>query len=332
MKAVIPVAGVGSRLRPHTHTQPKALIPVAGKPILSHIVDSLREAGFNDFVFIIGYLGDKIRDYVSSHYEDKINAEFVEQHKREGIAHAIWTCSQHIEGEDSLVIALGDTIFDMDMKKFMQLPHSALGTKHVDDPRSFGVAELDENGFIKKLVEKPSIPKSNLALVGIYKIDEPDKMLQSIKHIIDNDIRTKNEYQLTDALMHMIDNNSKFVSFTIENWFDCGKKQAVLDTNAILLKRPNTRTEEYAGLQNSVIIQPVNIGKNCRIKDSVIGPNVSIGEEVVIESSVVSETIIGHFANIKDVVLHSSLVGNDVLLKGVSQSLNIGDSTEINMG
>jgi len=332
MKAVIPVAGIGSRLRPHTHTQPKALIPVAGKPILAHIIDSLREAGFTDFVFIIGYLGEKIQHFVSDHYGDEINSTYVVQNVREGIAHAIWMTKDFIEGEDEIIIALGDTIFDMDMKDYFNVPTSSLGTKKVEDPRRFGVVETGPDGYITKLVEKPAIPMSNLALVGIYKIKEVDELLTSIKYLLDNDIRTKNEYQLTDALMNMIERGIKFTTYSVENWFDCGKKDALLETNAILLKKPEFTTTHDGQFENSIIIAPVNIAKNVKIINSIIGPNVSIGQAAEISNSIVKESIIGPEAHIIHVVLHDSLIGNEATLHGISQSLNVGDSAEINFG
>lgn len=328
MKAVIPVAGIGSRLRPHTHTQPKALIPVAGKPILSHIIDSLQEAGFNDFVFIIGYLGDKIKEYVEENHSD-INAIFVIQNVREGIAHAIWMTREFIKDENELIIALGDTIFDMDMKDFMTKPNSALGTKKVEDPRRFGVAETGADGFINKLVEKPAIPLSNLALVGIYKIKEVGALMEAIEYNIQHDVRTKNEFQLTDALMRMIDKGTKFISYSVENWFDCGKKDALLETNAILLQKPSF-SNIPAKYENTIIIHPVNIHPSCQIKNSILGPNVSIGKNAHIDSAIISETIIGPDAHIKNALLHNSLIGNEATLTGLKQSMNLGDSTEIN--
>ncbi len=331
MKAVIPVAGIGSRLRPHTHTQPKALIPVAGKPILAHIVDSLKEAGFTDFVFIIGYLGEKIQDYVNEHYKNTIKSTFVVQSVREGIAHALWMGREHIEGEDEIIIALGDTIFDMNMLDFLHTPHSALGTKSVEDPRRFGVVEIDADGFIKKLVEKPSIPLSNLALVGIYKIKEVAKLFEAIKYNIENNVRTKNEFQLTDALMYMIEKQgTKFISYNVANWFDCGKKDALLETNAILLKKPELTTNSENKFHNTIIIPPVNISDTCEIRNSILGPNVSIGPKTHIENSIIRESIIGPEAQIHNAVLHDSLIGNEASLHGLSQSLNLGDSAEIN--
>lgn len=329
MKAVIPVAGFGTRLRPHTHTQPKALIPVAGKPILAHIIDSLEEAGFKDFVFIIGYLGEKISDYINENYSH-LNNSFVVQTVREGIGHALWTAKEHIEGEDKLLIALGDTIFDMSMKDFMATEHSALGTKKVEDPRRFGVVEVGQDGFISKLVEKPAVPVSNLALVGIYKVKNVPALMEALEYNISNDIRTKNEYQLTDALMRMIDRGEKFTVYSVENWFDCGKKDALLETNAILLKKPEFVTNSTDKFENAIIIPPVNIHESCNIKNSIIGPNVSIGANATVENSIVKESIIGPHAEIRNAVMHDSLVGNEAILRGLSQSLNIGESTEIN--
>jgi glucose-1-phosphate thymidylyltransferase len=327
MKAVIPVAGVGTRLRPHTHTQPKALIPVAGKPILSHIMDSLIEAGFNDFVFIIGYLGEKIQSFVEDNYKH-LNCTYVTQTVREGIGHALWMAKDHIE-DDELLIALGDTIFDMNMKDYMMTGYSALGTKRVEDPRRFGVVEVGEDGFITRLVEKPSVPVSNLALVGIYKIKEVDMLMEALKFNIDHGVKTKNEYQLTDALMRMIEKGAKFVTYNVENWFDCGKKDALLETNAILLQKEEFVTRDLQ-FENTIIIPPVNIDSTCRIKNSIIGPNVSIGSGTIVENSIVKESIIGLDAEIKNAVLHDSLIGNEASLRSLSQSLNLGDSTEIN--
>jgi glucose-1-phosphate thymidylyltransferase len=329
MKAVIPVAGIGTRLRPHTHTQPKALIPVAGKPILGHIIDSLKEAGFKDFTFIIGYLGEKIQDYIQENYPE-LNSDFVVQTVREGIGHALWMARDHIKDEDQLLIALGDTVFDMSMPDFMKGDHSSIGIKKVEDPRRFGVVELGDDGFIKKLVEKPTVPVSNLAIVGIYKIKEVQALMDALEYNITNDIRTKNEFQLTDALMRMIDHGIKIGVYTVENWFDCGKKDALLETNAILLKKSSSKGKHLDRYENTIIIPPVNIHESCNIKNSIIGPNVSIGAQATVENSIIRESIIGPDAEIRNAVLHDSLIGNEASLRGLSQSLNIGDSTEIN--
>jgi glucose-1-phosphate thymidylyltransferase len=170
MKAVIPVAGVGTKLRPHTHTQPKPLIPVAGKPILGHIIDNLIKAGITRQVFIIGYLREKIQDYVEQEFRGKIEMEFVIQEPRKGLGHAIWICRDSIRNEDELLVVLGDTIFGTYTERFLNMEGSVLGVKEVDRPGEFGVAVLDEQKYVTKLTEKPTIPTSNLALVGLYKI------------------------------------------------------------------------------------------------------------------------------------------------------------------
>jgi glucose-1-phosphate thymidylyltransferase len=172
MKAIIPVAGAGAKLRPHTYTQPKALIPIAGKTILSFIVDQLHEAGINEFIFIIGYLGDKIEDYVRTTYPN-LNCHFIEQSERQGTGHAIELTREKV-GNEPVFVALGDTICEYDVKDMINSPFNMLAVKKVDDPRNFGVAEMDGDGFIAHVVEKPSIPKSNLALVGLYKILETE--------------------------------------------------------------------------------------------------------------------------------------------------------------
>lgn len=326
MKAIIPVAGIGSRLRPHTHTQPKALVPVAGKPILGHIIDSLKEVGIHEFIFVIGYLGDKIQSYVVEKYPE-LKKSFVVQAQKEGIGHAIWTAKEMVNEDDQLLIVLGDTIFDVHLQDFVDLPYSTVGVKKVDDPRNFGVVESDEDGFITRLVEKPMIPKSNMAMVGLYKIKEGKLLMETLNDNIKNNLRTHNEFQLTDALMHMVDKGIKIQSFKVEEWYDCGKKEVLLATNAMLLGRQNVYQELH--FHNTIIIPPVSIAPNCRVQNSIIGPNVSIGENTYVDHSILKNSIIGSFSQLEDVVLKDSLVGSDASLKGLSQSLNLGDSTEI---
>lgn len=329
MKVVIPVAGAGTRLRPHTYTQPKPLIPVAGKPILASIIDQLVEdAGVDKIVLVIGYLGDKIRDYVEKRYPH-LEIEFVYQEHRLGLGHAIWTARHALEHEDEIMIVLGDIVFEADLQAMLQSPLSSLGVKKVEDPREFGVVELDEAQRVRRLIEKPRIPKSNLALVGLYKIKEVAMLFQALDFIIEHDQRTRNEFQLTDALMHMIEQGAQFNTQPIESWFDCGKKEILLETNAVLLRRLGYATHDVPKFNNTIIIQPVSIGKHCNISNSIIGPNVSIGDNSTLHHAIVRNSIIGNFATIEEAVLNKSIIGNDAAIKGISQSLNIGDNTEI---
>lgn len=327
MKVIIPVAGIGTKLRPHTHTQPKALVPVAGKPILAHIVDYLSAAGHRDFVFIIGYLGDKIENYISERYP-ALNSTFVVQEPREGTGHAIWLARHFVNADEPVLIILGDTIIEFDVAAITASPHSMLGVKKVEDPRSFGVAELNPQGFITRLSEKPSIPKSNLALVGVYFIRESGKLFSVLDRQITQKEKINDEYNLTHAIMSMIDHGEQVGTFQVGNWYDCGGKANLLETNAILLKR-NAPEKVSFNFPNTIIIPPVSIAGNSDIADSIIGPNVSIGERTIIRSSIINNSIIGSYAQLETAVLHNSLVGSDAYLKGLSQSLNIGDSTEI---
>ncbi|REJ84832.1 MAG: glucose-1-phosphate thymidylyltransferase [Bacteroidetes bacterium] len=330
MKVIIPVAGIGSKLRPHTHTQPKALVPVAGKPILAHIVDNLIEAGMREFIFIVGYLGNKIEDYIKINYPG-IEKSFLIQEPREGTGHAVWLAKKMIDKDDELVIALGDTIFDVNLREIIEKTDSALGVKKVDDPRSFGVAELDESGLIKNVIEKPPIPKSNLALVGLYKIKEGLILMEALEELIGKNERTQGEFHLTDGIMKMIEKGSSFKTFAVENWYDCGSKDSLLETNAMLLKKLNGRGSKHH-FENTIIIHPVSIAENCKISNSIIGPNVSIGDHTIINHSILKDAIIGSYSELENAVLHHSVIGSDASLKGMSQSLNLGDSTEIDFG
>ena len=331
MIAIIPVAGIGSRLRPHTHTQPKALVPVAGKPILAHIIDNLFSAGISEFIFIVGYLGDKVEDYVKSNYPG-ISKKFILQDPREGIGHAIWLARYLVNEKDEVLIALGDTVFDVDLKDIINSNTSSLGVKKVDDPRNFGVAELTESGKIKNLVEKPPIPKSNLALVGLYKIKEAMKLMDALDENIRSNIRTYEEFQLTDGMMKLIQQGIEISTFTVENWYDCGTKESLLETNAILLKKTLDQDTLPYHFENTIIIPPVSISEQCRISNSIIGPNVSIGNNSIINYSILKDSIIGSYSELQNAVLHHSVIGSDASLHGLSQSLNLGDNTEIDFG
>jgi glucose-1-phosphate thymidylyltransferase len=331
MKAVIPVAGAGTNLRPHTYTQPKPLIPVAGKPIIAFIIDDLIAMGVHDFVFIIGYLGEKIRLYIEKSYPE-ISVEWVQQEVRQGLGHAIWTAKHCLKDVDEIVIILGDTIVDADFTSFLSSPYSCLGIKKVSDPRLFGVVELDQDGFVSRVIEKPSIPKSNLALVGLYKIKEVNALIDSIDYHIQQELRTRNEFQLTDALMRMISQGIRFTTLEVFNWFDCGQKDILLETNATLLDRRHSNSEPTPDAENTIIIPPVSIGANCMIKNSIIGPHVTIGNDSHIDSAIIRDSIIGSYTSIQEAVLYHSIVGHDAAIKGMRQSLNIGDNTQIDLG
>ena len=328
MKAIIPVAGAGTRLRPHTHTQPKPLIPVAGKPILGHIIDNLIQVGITEQVFVIGYLRDKIQQYVETNYTGKIKMEFVVQEPRRGLAHAIWMAREQLKGAEEVMILLGDTIiFGYEIQQLMEMDGSVLGVHDVDDPREFGIATLNEDKVVYKLTEKPNIPTSNLALVGIYKLNQIDVFLSVLEEMVKGPLPPTEEYLLTDALMEMVTRGTIFRTFRVENWFDCGKRQSLLKANHILLER----IEHLApySFENTVIIHPVHISPGCKIKNSIIGPYVAIAEHASINNTIIRNTILGPYSTLERIILTNSVVGSDTTLKGRSTSVNIGDNTEI---
>jgi glucose-1-phosphate thymidylyltransferase len=330
MKAIIPVAGAGIRLRPLTYTQPKPLIPVAGKPILAFILDDLLAAGVDEFIFIIGYLGEKILHYIQESYPD-LRAEFVTQAERLGSAHAIWQARDHLQQTEEVIICFGDAIIDADIPAFVSAPRSTIAIRKVQDPRQFGTVEFDGEGRVRRLAEKPKIPKSNFVMVGLYKIKEVPLLLEAIEFNITNNIRSIGEFPLTDALQRMLQRGVSFDTMTVDNWFDCGRREILLETNANFLERPGFATDDTPPYDNSIIIHPVHIGEHCEIYNSIIGPHVTIGNNVVINNAIIKNSIIGNFAHLREIILQRSVVGNDASITGMRQSLNIGDNTEIDL-
>jgi glucose-1-phosphate thymidylyltransferase len=293
-------------------------------------VDQLKEAGIAEFIFIVGYLGEKIKDYVKQTYPD-LTTHFVYQNERQGTGHAVELTKQLI-GNEPIFVALGDTMCEFDIKEIIESPISMIGVYKVDDPRNFGVASINEEGMIEQLVEKPAIPKSNLALVGLYKIIETDILFECLQQLYVENITTRGEYNLTDALACMLQKGTTFKSFKVTHWFDCGKKESILETNATLLKKRGGHVPAHDIYKDTIIIHPVSIAEGCNISNAIIGPNVAIGPNTIITQSIIRDSIIGGFTHLHEVVLDNSLIGSDASVKGLSRSLNIGDNTEIDLG
>lgn len=333
MQAIIPVAGAGTHLRPLTYTQPKALIAVAGKPILAYIIESLQESGVTDFVFIIGYLGEKIQEFVHKEYP-QLKAKFVWQEERSGLGHAVWKAKKEIDTQKPLVIQLGDTIIETGFTEILLSNVSTLCIKKVKDPRAFGVADISENGSITRVEEKPAIPTSNMALVGFYFIKETKTLFEVLDKQVNASASsaTNREIYLTTALEAMIESGVQFQSHTVDHWFDVGKKEILLETNALLLRKKEGKTCENCVSENTIFIPPYYISKGAKISNSIIGPNVTIGENSIIKNSIIKNSVIGSFTKLESVTLHASLIGSDSSITGSSQSLNIGDNTDIDLG
>jgi glucose-1-phosphate thymidylyltransferase len=323
VKAIIPAAGIGTRLRPHTYTLPKALLYVAGKPIIAHILDDIVPLEPSRFVLIVGYKGELIRSFVQEHYP-KLPVEFVFQEERRGIGHAVDLARHVADGDEPLLIVLGDTIIKTDLKAVVARKTHVLGVKEVEDPRRFGVAEVTGDR-ITRLVEKPSEPTSNLALVGLYYFQQGGPLFEAIRHNIERNVTTNNEYQITDALQLMIERGAEFAPFVIDEWFDCGKPEAMLETNRKLLKNaPSVRP-----IEGSIIIPPVSISPGAEIVNSIIGPYVSIAERAVVHSSVIRDSVLAEGATVTDALLESSLIGTNAVIRGGFKKLDVGDSSEI---
>lgn len=321
MKAIIPAAGIGSRLRPHTHTAPKALIHVAGKPILGHILDELLAFGIDEVIIVVGFLGDKIVEYVGKNY--RVKTKFVTQEELNGLGWAIYLTKSEI-GHEPVLIILGDTIFETDLTNVLNGDYDSIGTKLVDDPRRFGIAETDGR-FITSLMEKPEKPISNQALVGIYYIKSTDLFKSSLEEMVKSRITTRGEYQLTDALALMIGKGCKITTFNVDGWFDCGKPETLLSTNRCLLAQIKSVDQR----KGNVLLPPVFISPTAVLENSVVGPNVSVGDGSRIVRSIIKDSIISEGAEVVDCLLEGSLIGNHSFISGQFKRANLGDSSEI---
>jgi glucose-1-phosphate thymidylyltransferase len=331
VKAIIPVAGIGTRLRPHTHTAPKVLLPVAGRPMIGHILDELVALGLDEITFIIGYKGDMIRDYVTRTY--KFKANFVEQTEMRGLGHAISLAKPYHYNDEPALIVLGDTIFHADLKSVFEKGESSIGVKKVNDARRFGIVELDNRGEVKRLIEKPENPPSNLAIVGIYYIAEPKKLFDALDALIDEGKTTKGEFQLTDALQKMLDAKERMRVFVVDGWYDCGKPETMLLTNRDLLDKQYQGADEHERVssrhQGSVIKMPVAIADSAVLDNCIVGPYVSISANTSLRDCIVRNSIIGESAEVSSIIIEDSIISDNAKVSGTMFRLNVGDSSEI---
>ncbi len=322
MRAIIPAAGFGTRLKPHTFSLPKVLLNVGGKPILGHIIDKLISEKITRATFVVGYLGEKIVEYVHNEYPE-LEASFVTQEIALGLGHAIQMAVPTFDDEEIFII-LGDTIFDVDIHSVFEKKISSLGVKTVDDPSRFGVA-VCENNKIVKLIEKPQEPISKLALVGLYYIKNSKLLVESLNELFDKEIKTRGEYQLTDALQLMIEKGETFTTFPVEGWYDCGKSETLLSTNKYILQTKGTNRN----IKGCTIIDPVYISDSATVVESVIGPFTTISEHCVVKESIIKNSILSPSSLVERSMLDNSIIGMNAIVKGNYKKLNAGDSSEI---
>ncbi len=321
MRVIIPVAGVGSRLRPHTFSTPKALLHVAGRPILSHVLEPVVKLNPEEVIFVLGFRGDDIREYVEATFS--FNSTFVTQDKLLGLGYAIGLGMSRVP-EGPVLVLLGDTIVDCDLARFTGAGDVVLALRQVDDPHRFGIAEV-RDGSIINLEEKPANPKTNLAVIGLYYFRDSRKIAHALQTHLASGRMTRGEVQFTDALQAMIEGGTRIVPFEVNEWYDCGKKETILATNRHLL----TNQKHQRMLEGNTIIPPVFVADSAIIRHSVLGPYVSVSEGAVVEYSILKDTIVGPHAKVHGVVLEDSLLGHHVTVKGTGKRLNIGDSSEI---
>ncbi|MDD3733044.1 MAG: sugar phosphate nucleotidyltransferase [candidate division Zixibacteria bacterium] len=323
MKVIIPVAGVGTRLRPHTYTTPKPLLYVAGKPVLEHVLQPILELRPEEVIFVVGYLGELIKRYVEDNFSFK--ARFIKQDELLGLGYAVNLALKDVN-EGPVMVVLGDTIVRCNLKKFVASSDYVLGLMPVNDPHRFGIAEI-ENGAVTSLVEKPSRPKSNLAIIGLYYFKDVVRLKDPLASLVSSGKTTRGEIQLTDALEMMIRDGVRFVPFQVDEWLDCGKKETLLETNHRLLEEADYAPQ----LDNALVIPPVYISPSARVSRSVVGPYVSIARETIVDNCILKNSIIGEKTEVRDMVMEDSLIGNEVSIKGARRSLNIGNSSEIEL-
>jgi glucose-1-phosphate thymidylyltransferase len=324
-QAIIPAAGIGTRLKPQTHTVPKALIWVAGKPILGFILDEVVRAGVRNVTLVTGFFAEKVEDYVRDEY-GSLNITFARQTEQLGLGHAVWTALGKKRDMPSLVL-LGDTIVEADLAGILEQPDNAVAVAPTDDPRRFGIVELS-GGRIVRMVEKPADPPSNLAIVGLYLIRDSEALYRALGGNIDAGVRTKGEFQLTDALARMLADGAVFRPWEISGWFDCGKPETLLATNRVLLERRAKSTIVYP---DSVVIHPSHIGEGVELTGSVIGPYASVADGARIESCIITNSIIGSGAKLSRVHLEGSIVGDNAQVRGGFDRLNLGDDSEVTL-
>lgn len=324
----MPVAGKGTRLRPHTHLTPKPLLRVGDKPVLSYILDDLRELGVNEAVLITGHLKDKVEAYMKSEYPD-FHAEYTEQVEQRGTADAIRLAEPFVQEE--MLIIFVDTLFDADLSLVRRLPDEVAGViwaKEVEDYQRFGVLVTDENGFMREIIEKPSEPVSKLANIGLYYIRDWRLLFEGIRHVMSQPPSSSGEYYLTDAFQYMVDKGAKLKVEPVNGWYDAGKPETLLETNAHVLGGARSRPPRQLG-EGVTVHEPVHVADGVTLEHSVIGPNVTLGAGTTVRGSTLRDTIVGDNTSIVDSRLNDSLLGNDVKVHGVTGQVDLGDHSVV---
>lgn len=324
MKVIIPMAGKGTRLRPHTYITPKPMMKIAGKPVMSYILDDLQKlGGIDQIIYITGHLKEKVEEFARSSID--VPSVFIEQKIQDGTAGAVALAREYVD--EPVLIIFVDTIFDADLSVVKTTDADGIiWVKEVEDYQRFGVVVTDSNGNMTRIVEKPKTPISKRANIGLYYIKNWKLLFEGIDHVLASPTN-QGEYYLTDAFQYMIDKGAKIKVIDVEGWYDAGKIETMLETNYTMLSKGHSRRPD--SLDGSTIIDPVYIEANVTLKKSSIGPNVSIGAGSVIESSELSHTIVGTGARITNSKLTKSLIGDETRIEGIHGEVTLGDHSEV---
>ncbi len=329
LKIVIPMAGFGSRLRPLTWSKPKPLVSLAGKTVLDYVLDMFRSVpNFEsaEFVFILGpTMGEQIKDHTAKHYP-ALHVDYAVQPEMKGQSDAFWHAREFLHGP--MLMTYSDTLIENDFS-FLggEQADGIAWVKPVPDPRRFGVAEVDKDGWVTKLIEKPTNIKNNLAVVGCYYFSEAEDLVSAIEAQIERNISLKGEYYLADAINILLERDHKMRTEKVETWLDAGTSEAILETNRYMLAHGRDNLGNPSNLKNTVIIPPVHIHPDAHASASILGPDLSLGEGSVVQGSILRDSIIGPGTQITDSVLEASLVGHNVTITGQSGKFNIGDNS-----
>lgn len=330
MKVVIPLAGKGTRLRPHTHVTPKPLLKVGDKPVMSYILDDLRDLDVNRAVFITGHLKEKVQRYMEEQYPE-FQADYVEQTQQRGTADAIALAEPFVQ-EDMLIIFV-DTLFDADLALVKRLPDDVAGViwaKEVEDYQRFGVIVTDEQGFMKQIIEKPTEPISKLANIGLYYIRDWKLLFEGIHHVMNSEPGPSGEFYLTDAFQYMVDHGARLKVAPVEGWYDAGKPETLLQTNRHVLS--TTRGKTPAAKDGVRIHEPVHVADGVTLDNAEIGPNVTLAAGVRVSGSTLRDCVVGEKSVVDNCRLHNSLIGADVTVRGLTGQVDLGDHSVVENG
>lgn len=332
MNIIVPMAGMGKRLRPHTLTTPKPLLPIAGKPIVQRLVEdivAISHSKVEEIAYVVGRFGEEEEKKLiavaeslgakgSIHYQDEAL----------GTAHAILCAQSALKGP--VTVAFADTLFRADFKLDTSLD-GVLWVQKIEDPRQFGVVIVNEDGIITQFQEKPKEFVSDLAMIGIYYFNDGERLKKELQYLIDNNITNGGEYQLPDALRNMVKQGARFAPGAVQDWMDCGNKDAVVDTNNKYLEYNKDKNWISSNLknENAIVINPCYIGDNVVLKNCVVGPHVSMGNGCVVENSIITNSVILPHANIKNAVVKDTMMGSHTSLHGKALTLSMGDYSVI---